>query len=147
MENKKNIFVSIGIVLVVVLGLIWLKYVEPTEEEIVAERGEIISETGIHWHPELEIYVKGEQIQIPENIGLVGSHSPIHTHEDLPIIHLEFGSIVRRGDIKLGEFFKVWKKDFMEFGETVAMTVNGEENMELENYEMKDGDKIVLIYE
>ncbi|MEZ4211154.1 MAG: hypothetical protein R3B39_02615 [Candidatus Paceibacterota bacterium] len=147
MENKKNIFILIAVVLIIVFGLIWLKSTEPTEEEMVTERGEIISENGIHWHPELEIYLKGEQIQIPENIGLIGLHSPIHTHDDLPIIHLEFSSVVRENDTRLGEFFKVWNKDFMEFGEIVKMTVNGEENSEFENYLMRDGDKIELHYE
>ncbi len=147
MDNKKNIFVSILIVVFIVLGLIFLKSAEPTEEEVLAQKGDIISENGLHWHPELEIYVKGEKIEIPQNVGLVGVHSPIHTHEDLPIIHLEFGGQVREDDTKLGEFFKVWRKDFMEFGETVTMTVNGEINTEFENYKMKDGDKIVLSYE
>lgn len=143
----KNIIMSIVCVGLVVAGLIWLKSSEPTEQEIITERGEVISEVGIHWHPELEIYVRGEKIEIGQNIGLVGVHSPIHTHEDLPIIHLEFNSVVRQGDTKLGQFFKVWKKDFHEFGEAVTMAVNGEVNTELENYLMKDGDKIILNYE
>ena len=35
----------------------------------------------------------------------------------------------------------------MEFGSKVIMTVNGEENFEFENYQMRDGDKIELRYE
>ena len=143
----KNIYLSIFIVAIIISGLIWLRSIEPTEEEIVAERGEIISERGIHWHPELRIFVKGEEVIIPKNIGLLGVHSPIHTHEDLPIIHLEFNSIVREKDIELGEFFEVWGKDFMELGTTVVMTVNGTPNTELDKYRMKDGDKIELYYE
>ncbi len=143
----KNIIISVVVLILVVLGLIWLKSAEPTEEEVEVERGVVLAEAGLHWHPELEIYVKGEKIEIPQNVGLVGVHSPIHTHEDLPVIHLEFGGQVREDDTKLGEFFKVWKKDFMEFGETLTMTVNGEINTEFENYKMKDGDKIVLRYE
>ena len=41
----------------------------------------------------------------------------------------------------------MWGKDFMKLGSTVKMTVNGEEKAELQNYIMKDGDKIELRYE
>lgn len=142
----KNIIISVAIGVLVVFGLIGLKSQEPKDlEENI--NNQIISDNGIHWHPELEIYVKGERLEIPQNIGLIGVHSPMHTHEDLPVIHLEFGGRVTENDTKLGRFFEVWKKDFMEFGDTVTMTVNGEPNLELENYQMKDGDKVELRYE
>lgn len=35
----------------------------------------------------------------------------------------------------------------MSFGSTVKMTVNGQENTELDNYPMQNGDKIKLEYE
>lgn len=143
----KNIIISIVCVGLVVAGLIWLKSAEPTEAEIVAERGHIISEQGLHWHPELEIYVKGEKIAIPPNIGLGSVHNPVHTHEDLPIIHLEFNGVVYENDTELGKFFEVWNKSFSELGSNVKMTVNGQENIEFEDYLMKDGDKIILNYE
>ena len=107
----------------------------------------IISRNGLHWHPELTIYVKGEKIEIPQNLGLGTVHLPVHTHEDLPIIHLEFQNLVRKQDITLGQFFKSWGKDINSLGINVNMTVNGVENTELDNYEMKDGDKIELKYE
>jgi len=97
--------------------------------------------------PELEIYVNGDKIEIPQNVGLGGIHNPVHTHDDLPLIHLEFDGLVREDNVKLGNFFRVWGKDFMEFGSKVIMTVNGEENFEFENYQMRDGDKIELRYE
>ena len=108
----------------------------------------VIAKNGLHWHPELEIYVKGEKIEIPQGIGLSGPvHNPLHTHEDIPLVHLEYERKVTRDDTRLANFFKVWGKDFREFGTDVTMSVNGVENIELENYEMKDGDKIVLRYE
>lgn len=109
--------------------------------------GEIISRRGIHWHPHLEIYVKDKKVEIPANMGLGAVHNPIHTHDTTGIIHLEFEGLVRRYDLRLGNFFKVWNKDFMELWSSVSMTINGEKNAELENYETKDGDKIVLRYE
>lgn len=143
----KNIITSVTIIAVVVAILVWLKSTEPREAEIIAEKGEVISEQGIHWHPELRVFVKGEEIVIPENVGLGSVHNPVHTHEDLPVIHLEFSGVVRENDTQLGRFFEVWGKDFMEFGSTVDMKVNGASNTDLENYQMKDGDKIELYYE
>ena len=107
----------------------------------------IVSLTGLHLHPRLTIYVKGKKLEIPHNIGIGAVHQPIHTHDDLPIIHLEFPARVTKNDLKLSRFFKVWGKDFNEFGSTVTMTVSGSPNTELQNYMMKDGDKIELHYE
>lgn len=108
---------------------------------------EILSRNGLHWHPELAIFVKGKKTGISANIGLGAVHNPIHTHDPSGIIHLEFQSLVRKDDVKLVRFFEVWDKNFMEFGSSVRMIVNGEENAELQNYVMKDGDKIELRYE
>ena len=109
--------------------------------------GEIISRRGLHWHPELTIFVKDEEQKIPANIGIGAVHNPIHTHDASGVIHLEFSGLVRKDDIKLGRFFEVWGKDFMEFGSGVIMMVNGEENKEPGDYQMKDGDKIELRYQ
>ena len=135
-------FVIIGAVVILVLvgASFWSKSLSSQDPSVV-------SRNGIHWHPELEIFVKGEKTEIPENVGLIGTHSPIHTHEDLPIIHLEFDGLVREDDVRLGNFFKVWNKEFMSFGPSVKMVVNDQENTEFENYQMKDGDKIELYYE
>ena len=95
----------------------------------------------------LEIYVKGEKLEIPENIGLGAVHQPMHTHDDLPVIHLEFSGVVHEKDLVLGQFFKNWGKDMRSFGRDMSMTVNGETNSEFENYVMGDGDKIELRYE
>ena len=102
---------------------------------------------GLHWHPSLEIYVKGVQQEIPEGIGLGAVHMPMHTHDDLPLIHLEFNGVVRSEDLMLGEFFKNWGRDMRSFGANMRMMVNGVENVEYENYLMHDGDKIQLFYD
>lgn len=111
---------------------------------------EVISRNGLHWHSTLLIYVKGEKMEIPANIGLGAVHNPIHTHvEDAPagIIHLEFSGLVRNSNTRLDEFFKAWNKTIRTFSENVTMTVNGEPSTAYENYYMKDGDVIELRYE
>lgn len=117
---------------------------------------DVIASNGLHWHPELTIYVKGEKQAIPANIGIGAQFAsepmgmaPIHTHDDAVsgIIHLEFSGVVHKDDIKLAQLFKNWSKDINSFGSNVKMTVNGVENTELGNYEMHDKDKIELRYE
>ncbi len=137
----KKTLLLVGIVTVIfVAGVWWSKSLQQKDPNLIATNG-------IHWHPELEIYVKDEKLEIPKGLGLVGTHSPIHTHEDLPVMHLEFEGRVTREDIKFKRFFEVWGKDINEFGETVTMTVNGEENTELGEYEMGENDTIVLRYQ
>ncbi|HEY4514096.1 MAG TPA: hypothetical protein VJH69_02120, partial [Candidatus Paceibacterota bacterium] len=110
----------------------------------------LVSASGIHWHPQLEIYFRGEKQEIPANIGLGAVHQPMHTHaEDSArgIIHLEFGSIVREDDLRLGRFFSVWGKEMRSLGANMKMSVNGKENTEYEEYIMRDQDKVELRYE
>lgn len=136
-----KILVLVGLILLLLIGGTWWS------KEGSENSDDLVSRTGIHWHPTLEIYVNDEVQEIPQNLGIIGVHGPMHTHEDLPNIHLEFEGMVIRNDIKLQRFFDVWNKEFNEFGDTVVMTVNGEVNEELGEYEMRDGDKIVLRYE
>lgn len=138
---KNFVLITIGAALLLLGSIYWSRSLQTDQTDIV-------SASGLHWHPELEIFVDGEPVELPKGRGIERvPHSPMHTHEDLPILHLEFDGLVREDDIRLGEWFKVWGKDFYEFGENVAMTVNGVENTELENYPMQDGDKIELRYE
>lgn len=137
----KKALITIVVAVVVLGGSIWWS------KSLQKNDPSIVSRNGLHWHPELTIFVKGEKIEIQKNIGLGAVHQPIHTHEDLPIIHMEFSTIVRKDDLQLRKFFDVWGKDINSFGTNMKMTVNGQENAELGNYQMNDGDKIELRYE
>jgi hypothetical protein len=139
-----NTKIGIGGAILLVLALL---FIGSRSSGVVEGDGTLVSSKGLHAHPELTIYVKGQQITIPGNIGLLGGHKAVHTHDDLPIIHLEFDRIVREEDIMLGEFFKNWGKDIHSFGENMHMTVNGVENTEYESYIMRDTDKIKLEYD
>src|SRR3989344_1213297 len=126
-------------------GLVWIVASQPETPE-----SEIVSRAGFHWHPELAIYVKGEKQEIPENIGIGAVHQPIHTHTDdnrQGVVHMEFQGLALKQDVTLGQFFKNWGKDIRSFGANMKMTVNGQENLEYENYLMQDKDKIELRYE
>jgi len=119
-------------------------------------QSELVSSTGIHWHPNISITIKGEEVNIPSGIGIGAVHNPMHTHEADGTVHMEYSGVVRESDTLLGNFFKVWGKDFSKdsiLGNTngeegvVTMTVNGVKNLEFENYTMKDGDMIKIIFE
>ncbi len=117
---------------------------------------EFVSKSGLHWHAELRIKINGSEIAIPAGIGLGAVHNPIHIHDTDNIVHMEFEGAVRKEDLALKNFFKVWGKDFSREsilgnktgdGGTVKMLVNGKDNTEFENYLMQDGDKIEIVYE
>lgn len=146
--------IIIGVVALFLLGgMLWSRNVTNNDPDVVS-RG------GMHSHPEIAMYVKGEQVEIPSNIGIGPMHAnmpgydagmqmaAMHTHDASGVIHLEFArGPVRSDDIKLGQFFSMWGKDMRSFGSNMRMMVNGKENAEYENYMMQDGDKIELYYE
>lgn len=150
-----NTIIWSGIIVVMLMGGVWWS------QSRQANDPDIITRNGLHWHPELTILVKGEKQVIPANIGIGPSYAAnptfdrgmgmtaVHTHDDASqgIIHFEFSGVVRREDTELENFFAIWDKDLYFFGENVSMTVNGESNTQFGDYEMRDGDKIVLIYE
>jgi hypothetical protein len=132
-------------------GVAWYVVTSPS-----IAKEEIVSRSGLHWHSELRILVKGKQQDIPANIGIGLVHNPIHTHEGGGTIHLEFQrGLVTIGDLRLRQFFKAWGRRFdrdciFEYCNgpegAVRMFVNGKENQEFEHYVMKDGDKIEITY-
>ena len=131
--------------------------------------GDIVSKTGIHWHPELAIYIKGQKQEIPVNIGIGKQYASskwydpmmqmtdFHTHDNSGELHWEvMDGPVARDHVTLKAFFEVWGKTFTAsqiFDQkngpngTVRMTVNGQPNNEFENYQVKDKDRIEIRYE
>jgi hypothetical protein len=149
----KNIFIIGGLTVLLLIGGVWWS------NSLQKSDPDIISTRGVHWHPQLTIYVNGEKQDIPANIGIGTQYASmptfdtsmrmtaIHTHEPDGTIHLEFPGHVTREDTTLGNFFRIWGKDINSFGVNMKMTVNGEENIEYEDYVMQDKDKIELRYE
>ena len=141
----KSFLIGTGIVVFLLAGSVWWS------KGLQKNDPDVITRSGFHWHPKLTIYVKGEKLDIPSNIGLGAVHLPMHTHlEDAKqgIINFEFGGVVKKQDITLKKFFEIWGKDINNaFGTLISMTVNGRENTELGEYVMRHGDKIELRYE
>lgn len=151
-KKMKRIFIISGIVSVVglaLLSLVWFIITKPPVLE-----SEIISRNGIHQHITLTVKVLGQYQTIPDDIGSSATRmKSIHTHNTDSAIHLEFPGLVTRDDIRLGQFFKSWGKQFNDqciFDEcngTLTMLVNGKLNYEFENYIMKDNDAIEITLE
>lgn len=154
-KKTMNVIVPSLATFAILGGIIWVYVQSGTTEN--APGNELISRSGIHFHPHLSISIKGKDIPIPMGIGLSGTvHNPIHTHDPDGVIHLEFDGRVTEKDTILKKFFEAWGKDFSKdsllgnmtgVGGVVTMFVNGKENLEFENYHMKDGDIIELKFE
>ncbi len=139
--SKTTIWIIVAIIAIFAL-FVWSSKLQNSDPNIVASKG-------MHWHPELHIFVDGEEQEIPANIGIGAVHNPIHTHDDSNkgLIHMEFSGRVSKDKVRLKEFFKVWGKDMMsDFGKFEKMTVNGKESTELGDYSMQHEDVINLYY-
>lgn len=139
----KPILIALGATVIMITGIVWMTNARNNDPDL-------ISSSGIHWHPTLAIYVKGEKQEIPPNIGIGAVHQPMHTHEDdasAGVIHFEFQGSVKKQELTLGRFFSIWGKDFNSFGTLTKMTVNGTESSEREGYSIGEKDIIELWYE
>lgn len=157
MSTEKKIIGGVVVITVVILigAVFWLS----KDNSGGASEDQIITRTGLHWHPKLGIMINGQKQELADGIGLGAVHQKMHTHtEDFKegVMHMEMQGLVTKDDTKLGKFFQIWGKDFnsrkiLDKEATVEgqikMTVNGSENNEFENYMMKEGDNIEIKYE
>lgn len=163
-----KIALSIGIVTILVLGAIgYLAFGRgnnPAQSD-----SNIVSDTGIHWHANLSIKIKGQSVEIPADIGIGEAYastpfynpetgeSDVHTHDTTGQIHWEIDQgPVTKDHVTVGSFFQVWGKTFNQNQildkqngpeGTVKMFVNGKENTDFENYVIHDNDQIEIRYE
>ena len=64
--------------------------------------------TAMHIHQHLDIFIHGKPISVPADIGVnpfAGFISPIHTHDDSAIVHVESPTVQ---NFTLGQFFDIW---------------------------------------
>lgn len=131
-------------------------YIFPTQQQV----------QNVHWHALLFIYINGENVTIPGDIGVVnGEAAPdvIHTHAGEPnMLHKEGPA-----DLPLISFFYAWNEPFnstciMSYcngAGTVKMFVSHctdetfqtcsapIQNYEFENYSFQNGDIIEIYYD
>ena len=156
-----KIFIFIGVIILVLFGAGIFAIFNFNKQSSPNQVGfditkECVTHTtlGMHIHPNLSIFINGEEQEIPANVGMYSSvcMRPVHTHDATGKIHVEWGTVK---DFTLGEFFKVWNKSFTKdqiFNyhsndiNIVTMTVNGKYNEENENLVLKDNNKILIEY-
>jgi len=151
--TKKLLIIALVIGIVLVGGYFIFSNVD--FEQI--DESQIISRSGVHWHPDLSVYINGEPQTIPANLGMTGRrHADMHTHDTTGEIHIEPSGVVTFESITAGKFFEIWGEEFNSqciLGNCngsdgqVKMLVNGKENLEFENYSMKDKDRIEIRFE
>lgn len=65
--------------------------------------------SALHTHQQISVYVHGIRMTVPSGIGIHESApafiSPIHTHDETGIIHVESPTVER---FTLGQFFDIW---------------------------------------
>src|SRR3989344_2631302 len=108
----------------------------------------------VHWHATVNVFICDIEIELPRPSGENELGSPLlHTHED-GLIHIE-GKVWKKEDITLGKYFEAiglkftneqilnYKNgDLCKNGNgKVKLFVDGQENFELNNYVVRDGDK------
>lgn len=60
----------------------------------------------VHIHQHLDLFVDGEKVEVPANIGIGPAFiSPLHTHDQTGVLHVESPTASSYG---LGQFFAVW---------------------------------------
>ncbi len=110
--------------------------------------------TEYHIHPELSIFVNGEEVSVPNNLGVTNvGMTAIHTHDEKGVIHVE--APIKK-DFTLGDFFAVWGKNFsstqlldktVDENSDMVVTINGKKVDTYENTILRDKDKIVINYQ
>lgn len=110
---------------------------------------------GEHFHPQLEVFVNGEEIFVPANIGIdpaapASEMAGLHTHDSSGTIHNEAGT-----GSTLGQFFAVWGVPFSQNqlgpyrargDKRVRMWVDGEPSPAYGELELADGQQIVVAF-
>jgi hypothetical protein len=111
------------------------------------------SDSAYHIHANLRVYVNGQQIHVPANIGIDTEFlAPLHTHDTSGIIHMEASEPYA---FTLGQFFTVWGVTFTPTqlgsyvagnGNALSAYVNGARVTNFVGYAMKAHDNVVVGY-
>ncbi len=110
---------------------------------------------GGHIHPQLAVYVRGNQISLPANIGIDPSKpltemAGLHTHDSSGVIHVE-----NAANPTLGQFFQVWGvplsstqlgPNHAKTGDVVRMWVDGKASQAFGALPLEDGQQIVVSF-
>lgn len=111
------------------------------------------ADDGVHLHPKLAVFVDGERVLVPANIGIDPSKpsdqmAGLHTHTDDGTIHVEGAA-----NSTLGRFFQIWGVPFSKTrvgphragaGRVVQMWVDGRPSSAFERLRLADDQRITV---
>lgn len=112
-------------------------------------------ESTLHIHEHIDIIINGHSVTVPANIGINQIRefmSPIHTHDNSGIIHVE-SPIIR--NFTLGEFFDVWGVRFTKdcigsYCDTASSTLtiynNGKKVIDPRTLILKEHQEIAVVF-
>jgi hypothetical protein len=124
----------------------------PVVDDIACQTNEQLA---YHVHAHLSMYVNGQSVSLPANIGIASDRSCIywlHTHQTDGIIHIESPNAKK---YSLGTFFKMWEDYFSSLGYPSQLSskdgwqvyINGKPfSGDFHNIQLKDHDLITLAY-
>lgn len=75
-----------------------------------------LEQTAVHYHALVYIYINGQQVQIPQGVGIASDGSCyywMHTHNTTGVVHMEAPS---GRDFTLGNFLDIWSTKFTQLG-------------------------------
>ena len=149
--------ITLSIAAVILIGIVFLFYRAIT----ISKDFEPYTSGLVHWHVDFSVRLCGQEVDF-SNLGSETHHVGLpllHTHGDNKI-HIE-GTVARAEDIAVGKFFeaighKFTSNSFDDYtnendkcsgNNAIKFLVNEQENLEFENYVVKDGDVIQVFYE
>jgi hypothetical protein len=113
------------------------------------------SETIYHVHAQLEVFVDGKRVTVPNNIGIdqgKGFLSSLHTHDEKGVMHME---AVEPYPFTVGQFLTVWGVKFTPEqlgaykpggGKVLETYLNGKKVPNGPETQLKEGDHVVVGY-
>lgn len=152
-KNKK-------FVIYLIIGILFLGVAYGSYSLLSNSYQESYTKGDVHWHATVSVFICGDEMDMPVPFGDDEIGTPLlHTHKD-GLIHIE-GKVWKKEDITLGKYFEALGSKFINNqilnykngdlcndkpGE-VKLFVNEEENFELSNYVIKDGDEYKVRFE
>jgi hypothetical protein len=109
------------------------------------------AETVEHYHAHLRLVVDGHEVPVPKDVGVdAGTQtiSPIHTHDETGVIHIEADQKGYRSDLQ--NVFDIWGLRFSAecvggYCGGVKMWVNGTPSTKLGDYVLQPHDAITIV--
>lgn len=151
-SSSKNKFIILGIIAAIIAGAAYAlhKTDNTIDNNFAAINGipcETQEYTTFHIHAHMDIFVNGQHVGVPAQIGLEKTCLYwLHTHNTDGIIHIESP---KERDFTIGQFVDIWKATNSGFptGANLEIFVNGNlVSTSMSDTIMHAHDEIVLIY-